>query len=447
MKRRWIACLCAAAMVMGMTACGGGEDGAKESANTTATDDGASEEAESDSAEDTGDSSSDGDVLTLEFFQQKMEEGPQKGYQEIIDKFNAENSDVQIEMNTVPDAGTVLTSRIASSDIPVLFSDYPTQVQFAQKVANGYVQDLSDQEFLNNVEESALEMTKQDDGKYYALPYSRNYMGVYYNQEIFEENNLEVPETWDEFMEVCETLQNAGITPIGLMGQDPGRVGHGFQCMTVAWDPEGVEAIEKTVAGENKLAEDEGFRSVAEKTVQLLEYCNTDILGLADTTCWENFANGQYAMCITGSYARGTLLIANPDLKMGVFPLPNDTKETTNTLSGIDAAICVSAQATDEEKEAAYRFLAYLAEPENAQIFCDNDGAPSCITGVTPNYEGIEPMMDLINAGQVHDWMASTIDNNIVTDLYNVTQGFWSERDVDTYLQQMDESIAITSAE
>ena len=136
------------------------------------------------------------------------------------------------------------------------------------------------------------------------------------------------------------------------MGQDPGRVGHGFQCMTVAWDPEGVEAIEKTVAGENKLAEDEGFRSVAEKTVQLLEYCNTDILGLADTTCWENFANGQYAMCITGSYARGTLLIANPDLKMGVFPLPNDTKETTNTLSGIDAAVCVSAQATDEEKEA-----------------------------------------------------------------------------------------------
>ena len=65
-----------------------------------------------------------------------------------------------------------------------------------------------------------------------------------------------------------------------------------------------------------------------------------------------------------------------PGSEDGVFPLPNDTKETTNTLSGIDAAICVSAQATDEEKEAAYRFLAYLAEPENAQIFCDNDGAP-----------------------------------------------------------------------
>ena len=55
--------------------------------------------------------------LKIEFFQQKGEEGPQKGYKEIIDKFNKENSDIEIEMNTVPDAGTVLTSRISSGDI------------------------------------------------------------------------------------------------------------------------------------------------------------------------------------------------------------------------------------------------------------------------------------------------------------------------------------------
>ena len=124
--------------------------------------------------------------LKIEFFQQKGEEGPQKGYKEIIDKFNKENSDIEIEMNTVPDAGTVLTSRISSGDIPVIFSDFATQTQFKQKVANGYVQDLSDQDFLKNVNESALEMTKQEDGGYYALPYSRNYIGVYYNKKTFK---------------------------------------------------------------------------------------------------------------------------------------------------------------------------------------------------------------------------------------------------------------------
>ena len=387
------------------------------------------------------------DVLTLEFFQQKSEEAAQVGYQNIIDKFNEQNPDIKIEMNTVPDAPTVLTSRVASGDIPVIFTDFPTQLQFHQKVANGYVQDLSEQEFLGNVEQSALDMTKQEVGKYYALPFSRNYMGVWYNMKIFEENNLEVPKTWEEFTGVCDALKEKGVTPLGLHGKDPGRVGHTFQCCTVAFDPKGVETIEKTVAGESSIEGDEGFKLVAEKMLTLLDYSNEDALALSDMQCYENFANGQYAMCITGSYARGTIMIANPDLKLGVFPLPNDTRETTNTLSGIDAAVCISAKASEEEKAGAYRFLEFLAQPENAQFFCDAEGAPSCITGVVHKDEGVQPMLELISDGQVHDWMASTIDNNVVTDLYNVTQGFWSEKNVDNYLKQMDESIAITSAE
>lgn len=245
--------------------------------------------------------------LKIEFFQQKGEEGPQKGYKEIIDKFNKENSDIEIEMNTVPDAGTVLTSRISSGDIPVIFSDYPTQTQFKQKVANGYVQDLSDQDFLKNVNESALEMTKQEDGGYYALPYSRNYIGVYYNKKTFEDNGLEIPTTWEEFTAVCDKLKEAGITPVGMHGKDPARVGHLFQAATVAWAPDGVETIGKVVSGEAKIEGDEEFKNVFEKMNTLLSYANEDALALSDTTCYENFVNGEYAMTITGSYARGTI--------------------------------------------------------------------------------------------------------------------------------------------
>lgn len=350
-------------------------------------------------------------------------------------------------MNTVPDAGTVLTSRISSGDIPVIFSDYPTQQQFRQKVANGYVQDLSGQDFLKNVNESSLEMTKQEDGGYYALPYSRNYMGVFYNMDIFEENSLEIPETWDDFVKLCDTVKAAGITPVGLFGKDPGRVGHTFQCTTVAWAPNGVETIGKAAQGEAKLEGDPEFVSAFDKMSVLLSYANEDALALSDTACWEKFVNGEYAMCVTGSYARGTLQASNPDIRLGVFPLPNDTKETTHVLSGIDAAICISAKASDEEKAAAYKFLAFLAEPENAQLFCNSDGAPSCINGVENDDEGISPMTDMINAGQTHDWMASTINNNVITDLYNVVQGFWADKDVDAVLKNMDASIAVTSAE
>lgn len=290
-------------------------------------------------------------------------------------------------------------------------------------------------------------MTEQEDGKYYALPYSRNYMGVYYNEDIFKENNLEVPTTWDEFVDVCDKLQDAGITPMGLHGKDPARVGHTFQAALVAWDPKGVEAIEDAVSGKGKLEGNKDLANVFEKMKTLLSYSNEDALALSDTACYENFVNGQYAMCITGSYARGTLQSLNSDVNLGVFPLPNDTKDQTTTLSGVDAAICVSAKASDEQKKAAYKFLSFLAEPENAQIFCDNDGAPSAITGVNVNEEGVAPMTEIIDDGRTHDWMASTVSNNVVTDLYNVVQGFWGDQDVDAVLKNMDDSISITSAQ
>lgn len=387
------------------------------------------------------------DVLTIEFFQQKGEEGPQKGYLALIDKFNEENPDVKIEMNTVPDAVTVLTSRISSGDIPVLFSDFPTQTQFAQKVANGYVMDLSDQEFLKNVDESSMTMTQQDDGKYYALPYSHNYMGVYYNMEMFEDNGLEIPKTWAEFTAVCDKLQEAGITPIGLAGKDPGRVGHAFQTMMVAWAPTGVEKIVSVINGEAQLEGDEEIAEVFNKMNTVLDYANDDALALSDTNCYENFVNGEYAMTITGSYAMGTIQSLNPDMKLGVFALPNDTEETSTILAGMDISICVSAMASPEEQEAACRFLDFLAQPENAQVFNGYDGAPSSIVGVEVANEEISSVVDMIGAGKTHDWMASYMNSNVTNDLYNVVQGFWADRDVDAVLKNMDESIAVTSAE
>lgn len=433
MKVKILAVLMSMALLFtGLTACSGtggqGESGSPDSAETG-----------------TGSDKKDGDVITIEFFQQKSEEGPQKGYQAIIDKFNEEYPNIVIEMNTVPDSSKVLVSRIASDDIPVIFSDYPTQMQFKEKVKNGYVEKLSGQDFLNRVNESALEMSKAEDGEIYALPYSNNFMGIYYNTEIFEENNLTVPETYDELITICKTLSDKGIAPLGLTYKDPGRVGHMFQAMNIAWMEDGIEKIGNVCDGSAKLSGDAEYKGFAEKMLELTSYANEDAFGISDTAMWENFANGQYAMCIAGSYARGTLMIANPDLKMGTFPIPNDTKESTNILTGVDAAVCISAKASDEEKDAALKFLEFLSRPENAQVWCDCDGAPSCITEVVYKDEGVAPVLDMIKSGNVHDWMASTIPNNIVTELYSATQGFLMEKDIDQYLSDMDTAIELNA--
>ena len=113
----------------------------------------------------------------------------------------------------------------------------------------------------------------------------------------------------------------------------------------------------------------------------------------------------------------------------------------------MDISICVSALASDEEKDAAYRFLDFLAKPENAQTFMSYDGAPSAIIGVASEDEGVAPITEILAAGKTHDWMASTISNNVIQDLYSVVQGFWADKDVDAVLKNMDASIAVTSVQ
>ncbi len=55
------------------------------------------------------------------------------------------------------------------------------------------------------------------DGKQYFLPTSYYWWAVYYRPSLFEQAGItEVPETWDEFLAACDTLNAAGITPITI---------------------------------------------------------------------------------------------------------------------------------------------------------------------------------------------------------------------------------------
>lgn len=387
------------------------------------------------------------ETITIEFFQQKMEEGPQKGYQAVIDKFHEEYPNIRIELNTVPDAGSVLVSRISSGDIPPLFSDYPTQMQFREKVKNGIVLDITEQEFLSRSSAPAIEMSRaHQDGKNYALPLSGNYMGVYYNIDIFEENGLSIPTTYDELLAVCAALEAADIQPFVFTFMDPGRVGHMFQTMTISWSGGAVyDQILEVIAGNYDMNNSEELRKVAGRILEVIPYGNSDAFAVADTSMWDDFANGRAAMCITGSYARGTILLANPDVNMGVFPLPSDTEAETTILTGLDAALCVSAQASPEEQDAALKFLEFISRPESAQIFYDHDGAPSLIAGVVNEDTRIDPVINKMQTGPSHDWMASTVDGNVQSEIYNVVQQLLIDHDVDAFLANVQDAIVITS--
>ena len=74
--------------------------------------------------------------------------------------------------------------------------------------------------------ESQLEQYVNADGMQYGIPFRLDCKLFFYNKAIFDEHNLTVPTTWDEFINVCETLKAAGITPISFGNQEPWSASH-----------------------------------------------------------------------------------------------------------------------------------------------------------------------------------------------------------------------------
>ena len=78
--------------------------------------------------------------------------------------------------------------------------------------------DISDYEGLDSIKQAYLDIDKAlefvpEDGVY-AVPYVANAAGVLYNRAMFEEYGWEIPETWDEFIALCEQIQSEGIQPL-----------------------------------------------------------------------------------------------------------------------------------------------------------------------------------------------------------------------------------------
>ena len=160
-----------------------------------------------------GDSSAKG--TELELFSSKAEN--KDILQKLVDKFNETHEDVTIKITAPADAGTVLKTRMAKNDMPDIVAmggdNNYTEVESA-----GMLVDLSGEDYISNIQESYLQMVydvnKDKEEKAYGVPYATNASGVIYNVDKFKEYGIEIPKTWDEFIEVIEKLQDAGEQPL-----------------------------------------------------------------------------------------------------------------------------------------------------------------------------------------------------------------------------------------
>lgn len=132
------------------------------------------------------------------------------------DKYNIESEAVAIESYKEK-----IKAMVAADETPDIFmtwgAGFMESFVDAGKVAA--IDDYISEESKESLKTGALDMFEFD-GKAYGLTANKWVGALYCNKTLFEENNLEIPTTFDELIEVCKTFREKGIQPIALGAKD-----------------------------------------------------------------------------------------------------------------------------------------------------------------------------------------------------------------------------------
>ena len=325
-------------------------------------------------------SSSSSSVTEVEFFSQKPE--MQATLQEIVDDYNKSQDEVKVTLTSVPDAGTVLKTRIANGEAPDVINIYPQNADFKGWAADGQFVDLTDEsDILGNLNDGAAEAYAVD-SKIYNVPLTTNVSGVYYNKDAFAELGIEVPKSLAEFQDIVKKIKDDGQTPFAEALGDPWTV-NGFAQLAWIQSAGGAQAANDYLRFSDKgaIAEDEVTKNVA-TYLDLLAgngQSNSDGALYADTVAV--FAEGKALMMANGSWALTVINQQEPDFEVGFFPMPGLTADApVMTVGAADMAVSISAES--KNVDASKDFVKYLSSTEAMQKYYDVDGSPTSVKGI-----------------------------------------------------------------
>lgn len=359
-------------------------------------------------------------------------------FEEIQNKFNESHDNIHLTINSPNEAMTILKTRFIKEDYPDIVA-IGGDVNYSNFLDADLFMDVSDFEGVKNIKQSYLDMEKEleftSHEGIYGLPYAANAAGILYNEDMFVEHGWEIPETWDEFIALCDTIEEEGIVPIYLGFKDT------WTCLA-PWNALAVGLTDSDVYNQvnkgNTTFEKE-YKEVAEKMKMLLNYAEPNPYAYSYNDACTAFARGEAAMYTIGSYAVPQIKSVNPDMNINSFTFPaNESKEDNVLNSGIDLNFAVMKESS-EKKEAIYEVLSFLYEDETIQIYLDDQGGITCKEGNFKVPNEIGGMREYIEAGKVADFHDHHYPSEMSVDA--LIQTFLmdeSDEAVETFLKRFD---------
>lgn len=373
----------------------------------------------------------------IEFFNQKKEmEGT---LEEIIQDFEKSHPDIDVQMTSVPDAGTVLKTRMLSGDVPDVINLYPQNIDFQEWANAGFFYDMTSQDYLDNLKNQYADKYAIN-GKVYNVPLTANVSGIYYNKTKFEALGLKAPETWDEFVQLVDDIKAASETPFAIAGTEGWTLNgyHQLSLITTTGSADAANEYLRYSQPNSISADDDILKADAAKLDLLADEGNQQAnwKGASYNDAIVAFTSEDALMTTNGSWALAAMRQQESTFEISTFAFPGEEPGQSATVGAGDFALSIAAET--ENLEAAETFVAYMTTPEPMQKYYDVDGSPVAVIGVEEDSDSpLKALNELAFTDKHYVWMAQHWTSE--DDFFTATANYLMTQDIETLADELND--------
>ncbi|MFZ5822282.1 MAG: ABC transporter substrate-binding protein [Chloroflexota bacterium] len=358
--------------------------------------------------------------VTLRFFHKWPEPEHMEFYTFAIEEFEKANPNIKIEMESVADEPYKDKIRVlmAANEVPDIYFSWAGE--FSWKFARaGQALDITDAvlntDWKDQIIMSAVEPYKLD-GKIYGVPMRINAKFMVYNKTMFEQYGLNEPTTWEEFLSVCATLKENGVTPIAFGDEFPWAASHyvgDFNAKLVAGDV--VSSDYLLTAPAEQLFTDPGYIESLTRFQTLMTegYFNEGPNGISHSGARSSFIAGKAGMMYIELEEFVTVADGMGADAFGFFQFPSGTggNGDQKLLTGAPDGFMISART--EHPEEAITFLKFLTSPEMGKEYVKRLGIPSAAVGAVNDETALPIVVKGVESINTASGMALWLDTDI----------------------------------
>jgi len=334
------------------------------------------------SAGDLGSSGGEGGKTTLSFLVDNGQ-GTVKPAEQMAKDFTAANPDINVKVETRPggsEGDNIVKTRLSTGEMAHVFM-YNSGSLFQAINPQRNLVPVTGESWVGKLDET-FKTTVSVGNEVYGAPFGP-FMGggVLYNKAVYDKLELEVPTTWDQFMQNNAKIKAAGIDPVIQTYQDTWT-----SQLFVLGDFHNVAAAEPDFA--DKYTKNQAKYATTPAAVKGFErlqqvhdagYLNKDFGSAKLDDGLSKVAKGQgahYPM-LTGVISPMVANNPNAAKDVGFFALPGDDPAKNGLTVWTPAGVYLPKTTEGANLDAAKKFLAFIASPAGCESFTKGLTPPS----------------------------------------------------------------------